>query len=178
MVDLLNGKISDTNQYSETVLNSMATCLGIEGGIWTLKQLSHLKSSTASIKYPETRPSPYEKGEIAKGWSREVAIARGDQIVGEEVDLIFTINGKPVTTRADVLTTSDGQLYALVESKYSFRASYTPNQKTVLPELIRSGDTGLIAEVGARSGTLLRGTRIRVVFQGDVWESAPTLLGQ
>ncbi len=39
--------------------------------------------------------------------------------------------------------------HTLIEAKYSPRASYTPNQKIVLPKLIQSGDAGLVAEVGA-----------------------------
>lgn len=175
MADFLNGKISDSGQYSEATLDSMAMCIGIEGGIWGLKQMGFLKSSAGVIKYPESTQTSNEKGELAKEWSREAALARGETIIGEEMDLIFTIDGKKVTVRGDVVTTSDGELYTYIESKYSPDAPFTPNQKIVVPRLIQAGDAGLMAEVGARAGTLRRGRIIRVVFQGDVWERAPAL---
>lgn len=123
--------------------------------------------------------NPNAKGDLAKSWSRSAAIARGDPIVGEEVDLIFTIDGKRVGVRADVLTRPAGStMHVYIEAKFSGRASYTDGQKVVIPELVASGDSGLVAEVGARAGTLQPGRKIRVVFQGDVWDAKPTLKGE
>lgn len=124
--------------------------------------------------------TPNVKGELGKGWSRSAAIARGETIVGDEVELIFQIGNKRVKVRADLLTKPRGQdsYYVYIESKYSPSAPYTPNQCTTIPELVFTGDSGLVAEIGSRSGTLLPGTKIRVVFQGDVWDSKPTLFGQ
>jgi hypothetical protein len=119
------------------------------------------------------------KGNLGQAWSRAAAEARGEEILGEEVDLIFTINGKKVGVRADVLSRPEGSsTYTYIESKWSGAASYTEHQAQVIPELVKAGDAGLWAEVGARSGSLRRGARIKVQFQGDVWSEAPTLLGQ
>ncbi len=52
MADLLNGELSDSGQYAETALQSMAGCLGIEGGIWGLRQVGLLKTSTAIVELP------------------------------------------------------------------------------------------------------------------------------
>lgn len=113
---------------------------------------------------------------MGKGWSAAALLARGGAIVGEEVELIFTINGLRVKVRADLLALEDGK-YVYIESKYSVKAGYTDNQQIVIPELVKAGDDGLIAEVGARSGTLTPGDKIQVVFQGDVWSAGPTLHG-
>jgi hypothetical protein len=121
--------------------------------------------------------TPYQKGELAKLWSVEAAISRGEQIAGQEVDLTFTINGKPVSVRADVLIKTGPNDYVYIESKFSPKASYTPNQKIVIPALVQAGDDGLVATVGARSGTLVPGTQINVTFQGDVWTASPNLMG-
>ena len=123
---------------------------------------------------------PNAKGDLAKGWSREAATARGDRIFGEEVDLVFRVNGKDVGVRADVLVKpkEGGDFYVYVESKYSGRAPFTEHQQIVVPELVKSGDNGLYATVGSRSGLLQPGQRIKVQFQGDVWDAKPTLRGQ
>jgi hypothetical protein len=121
----------------------------------------------------------HEKGELGKAWSAEAAVARGDKVVGEEIELIFNVNGKQVTVHADVFTTREGDdFYVYIESKYSRDASYTKNQQIVIPELVKAGDNGLVAEVGRRSGELSPGTKIRVQFQGDVWSKSPVLEGQ
>jgi hypothetical protein len=74
------------------------------------------------------------------------------------------------------LVLEDGR-YVCIESKYSPKAGFTDHQRIVIPELIKAGDEGLIAEVGARSGTLVKGDKIEVVFQGDVWSGSPKLHG-
>jgi RHS repeat-associated protein len=121
--------------------------------------------------------TPHAKGRLGVEWSRESALSRGAQIVGEEIDLVFRISGKNIRVRADVLT-FEGVDYIYIESKYSANASYTRNQSIVIPELVKAGDAGLVAEVGPRSGTLNPGDKIRVVFQGDVWTGGPRLYGQ
>jgi hypothetical protein len=80
--------------------------------------------------------------------------------------------------RADALTQTRTGEYVYIESKFSPLASYTENQARVIPELVKSGDGGMWAEVGARTGRLSRGQKILVKFQGDVWDSAPVLHGQ
>jgi RHS repeat-associated protein len=121
--------------------------------------------------------SPYQKGVLGNGWSTEAAAASGVKIVGNEVDLIFNINGQAVRVRADVLAQLPEGQYVYIESKFSPKASYTSNQQIVIPELVKAGDAGLPATVGSRSGLLQAGDRIRVVFQGDVWNGGPTLYG-
>jgi len=128
----------------------------------------------------EVALSPHQKGELAKAWSKEAALARGEAIIGEEVDLVFSINGKKVGVRADVLSQLEGggNTFVYIESKFSGAASFTKNQRKVIPQLAKAGDAGLIAEVGARAGVLTRGDKIRVVFQGDIWNVGPKLIGQ
>jgi hypothetical protein len=93
------------------------------------------------------------------------------------VDLIFKIAGRDVGVRADILSL-EGIDYVYVESKFTPRASFTRNQRIVIPELVKAGDAGLVAEIGPRSGALNAGDKIRVVFQGDVWTGGPVLHGQ
>ncbi len=122
---------------------------------------------------------PNAKGKLGQGWSFDAAVARGEEIAGEEVDLIFSIGGKDVPVRADVLTKLPGEdTYVYIESKFSGAAPYQPHQVTVIPELVKAGDAGLVARVGPRAGNLTPGAKIKVVFQGDVWDGVPRLLGQ
>jgi hypothetical protein len=125
-----------------------------------------------------THLSPFAKGEAAKSWSKAAALARGEDILGEEVDLIFNIGGRNVAVRADLLTRA-GNAITYIESKYSRAASYTRNQALVIPELVRAGDAGLTATIGARTGglrQLTRGATLQVTFQGDVWTKMGKLL--
>lgn len=125
--------------------------------------------------------SPHEKGQLASGWSKEAALARGERYFGSEIDLTFNIGGKSVGVRADVLTRLPDGRYVYIESKYSPAASYTKNQRQVIPQLVAAGDKGMTATIGARTGEtglLARGQQIDVVFQGDVWNSGPTLYGR
>jgi len=118
------------------------------------------------------------KGELGKDWSRQAILDRGDTIVGEEVDLTVNVNGVDVPIRADFLTQPAGaDYYVYVESKYSPKASYTPGQQQVIPQIVQAGDEGVTATVGARSGRLATGQQISVQFQGDVWNSGSTLYG-
>lgn len=109
----------------------------------------------------------HEKGILGTQWSRESVLRRGGQVVGEEVDLIFKIAGRDVGVRADILSL-EGIDYVYIESKFTPRASFTRNQRIVVPELVRAGDAGLVGEIGPRSGALNAGDKVRVVFQGDV----------
>lgn len=55
-------------------------------------------------------------------------------------------------------------------SAFSPLASYMKNQAIVIAALVRAGDVGLPATVGARSGSLpIPGQRITGVIQGDIW---------
>lgn len=140
---------------------------------------SAAEAETAAARAQLKALRPNAKGKVGQGWSYDAAIARGEEIAGEEVDLIFTINGQDVAVRADVLTKLPGEdTFVYIESKFSKSARYQPHQKIVIPELVKSGDAGLIAKVGARPGNLTPGAQIKVVFQGDVWDGIPTLLGQ
>ena len=121
-----------------------------------------------------------EKGKLGAKWSAEAAEARGETIVGIETGLTFKIKGKDVTIHADVLSrTAEGQ-YVYIEAKYSPRAPFTPNQKQVVPELVKSGEGGLTATVTNRTGggIMQGGQKINVIFQGDVWNSGPVLFGR
>ena len=140
---------------------------------------SAAEAETAAARAQLKALRPNAKGKVGQGWSYKAAIARGEEIAGEEVDLIFNINGQDVAVRADVLTKLPGEdTLVYIEAKFSGSARYQPHQKIVIPELVKSGDAGLIATVGARPGNLRPGAQIRVVFQGDVWDGVPTLLGQ
>lgn len=133
----------------------------------------------ARVRGPYDALSSNAKGEVGKAWSREAAVARGETIVGEEMDLIFNINGKEVGVRPDLLTKLPGEdTYVYIESKFSKQAGYTAHQEIVIPELVKAGDSGLVAKVGSRAGSLDPGAKVRVVFQGDTWDRGPTLLGQ
>jgi RHS repeat-associated protein len=119
----------------------------------------------------------HEKGNVGTAWSRLAALSRGETIVGEEIDLIFKINGREVPVRPDLLVrTPEGQL-VYIESKFSSSASFTKGQRTVIPELVRAGEEGLTATVGSRSGRLRTGDKVRVQFQGDIWDAGPSLTG-
>jgi hypothetical protein len=121
---------------------------------------------------------PNRTGRLGEQWSEEAARARGEVIAGKQVELTFTIRGKRVTVRADFLIEEEGGIFTYIESKYSARSTYQPNQQIVIPELVKAGDAGLPAVVGSGKGLLLRpGRTIQVRFQGDVWTGKPTLLG-
>jgi RHS repeat-associated protein len=124
---------------------------------------------------------PYEKGVVAEDWSADrAAQVPGQTIAGKNVDLTFNIRGRQVTINADNLV-RDAQGHIVLESKFSPDATFTPNQQTVYPELIRAGDAGLTATVGARTGGsgLPPGTQINVRIQIDVFTGkGPTVHGQ
>lgn len=147
------------------------------------RQVEQQRAAT-SIR-PASRPAqapngltPNQKGKLGQDWSRTASKARGEVIVGGNVDLIFTIRGRRVAIRADFLVqTPEPNVYNYIESKYSPRASYQKNQRIVIPELVKAGDAGLPAVVGVRAGRLKTGGRIVVRFQGDIWTGKPVLLG-
>lgn len=123
---------------------------------------------------------PHQKGVLGHVWSRERALQQGATIIGEEVELVFQIRGKNFKVRADLLLFDElDEVYVYVEAKYSPVARFTTNQKVVVPELIMAGDEGLLAEIGARTGggPLQEGLTVRVVFEGDVWDRGPALVG-
>jgi hypothetical protein len=175
-----------TSSACGTGLFNLLVGAGVYGMLWSalaavgpgaLPDRDSFPDGMPATDEPGTVLTPYEKGELATQWSVDAALSRGDALVGTEVDLTFTIDGKSVGVRADALVqTSDGQ-YVYIESKYSPAASYTTNQSIAIPALVRAGDEGLIATVGARSGLLSPGDQIPVIFQGDVWNSGPTLYG-
>lgn len=130
------------------------------------------------------RLTPKEKGTLSnlqgkqgEAWS-EAAIRASGLRFSRHVDLTFTINGKKVRVNADRLIHEADGTFVYVESKFSPSARYQPNQKTVIPELVKAGDQGLVATVGPQSGgTLVPGQRIRVTFRGDVWNGQGGLYG-
>lgn len=176
--------IAEVNEQAARIavdlaLGSKGTTAAVRGTRETVGRAVRAQARAGKKSSPFKSLPPNQKGELAKSWSREAAVARGEHIIGEEVDLIFTIDGKKVAVRADVLTREQGSsVHVYVETKFSGRAPYTDHQRIVIPELVRSGDGGLVAEIGRRAGSLRAGQKIRVVFQGDVWDETPTLLGQ
>jgi hypothetical protein len=80
-------------------------------------------------------------------WSKEAALARGEQHFGSEIALTFNIGGKSVGVRADVLTCLPDGRYVYIESKCSPAASYTKNQNQVIPQLVAAGDRGMTATI-------------------------------
>ncbi len=61
MADLSDVELSAADQYSETVLDSVALCLGIEGGFVALKQFGFLKSETSQPNILEHNPHDTKK---------------------------------------------------------------------------------------------------------------------
>jgi hypothetical protein len=114
----------------------------------------------------------------ARTWSAE-SVPSGTPFE-EEVDLVFTIRGQHVRSRADVLEQVDANIWVDHEAKWSELASYADHQRIVIPELIRAGDRGLqaIVRYESKNGLLRRGGQIQVLFQGDVWTGGPRMLGQ
>jgi hypothetical protein len=80
-----------------------------------------------------------------------------------------------VKIRADVLSWDPKvKKFVYIESKWSPKAPFQKNQKKVIPELVKSGDDGLRARVGKRSGSLAEGDEIQVIFQPDIWSGTHT----
>lgn len=158
--------------------------LFMKGGQWVTNRLAAIRAKALGSDGFEAVPvpmrdrlTPNEKGKLGEAWSEEAIRAAGLRF-SRNVDLTFTINGKKVTINADRLIHEPDGTFVYVESKFSPSARYQPNQKTVIPELVKAGDQGLVATVGSRSGgTLVPGQRIRVTFQGDVWNGQGGLHG-
>jgi RHS repeat-associated protein len=169
---------------ADKILEFATYLLFLKGSEYISGRLATLRSEATGESFEvartSTRPlTSNEKGKLGVLWSREAAITRGEAIIGEETELTFTINGRPVTVRADLLTQPRGEssYYIYIEAKYSPEAPFTPAQKVAIPELVRSGDQGMVGTIGSRTGSpfLRPGQKIRVVFQGDVWSKAPIL---
>jgi RHS repeat-associated protein len=178
---VMGNKIDRTDKVIELV-----TYLAfIKGSDWVAGKLAKIRATAIGAEEPkpvvpmQKRLTPHEKELLGKMWSREAILARGGTIIGEETDLIFTSGGRRVGVRADyVVREADGTI-SYIEVKFSPSAPYQPNQKIVYPELIKAGDQGMVAEVGARTGggAFVRGQRVRVRFQGDIWDGAGKLAG-
>ena len=173
--DLLGNKYTD----DERVYAGVEAAAGLAAAGATAKLTRAL---TPREEAPPTRgtPTSNQKGEMGKGWSRDAAQARGWRVVGEEVDLVFTINGQEVGVRPDLVAIAPranggrGQL-VYIEAKYSPAAPMTANQKIVIPALEQAGNQGLTARVKFNRGGFVKDQRINVVLQKDVWTGRPTL---
>jgi RHS repeat-associated protein len=177
----MNQKINRRDKVMELTTYLLFT----KGGQWLGSRLSSIRAKAVgydgweSVHAPmNDRLTPNQKGKLGEAWSENAIQASGLRY-SRNVDLVFTISGRRVTINADRLIHEADGSFVYVESKFSPNAPYQPNQKLVIPELVKSGDQGLVATVGARSGgTLIPGQRIRVKFQGDVWNGSGGLHGQ
>lgn len=163
----------------DKVMELVTYLVFLKGTQWVMNRLATIRATAVGDDGapPVPRPmkdrlTPNEKGKLGEQWSEEAASEAGLRY-SKHVDLTFTINGKKVTINADLLIHETDGTFVYVEAKFSPNAPYQPNQKIVIPELVKAGEDGLVAEVGARSGgTLIPGQRIRVTFQGDTWNGA------
>ena len=155
----------------------------LKGTQWVMNRLGKIQSQAVGdngwerVHAPmRDRLSSNEKGKLGEAWSEDAIDA--SLRFSRNVDLTFLINGKKVTVNADRLIHEADGTFVYVEAKFSPNARYQPNQKIVIPELVKTGEQGLVATVGSRSGGLLiPGQRIRVIFQGDVWNGQGGLHG-